>query len=659
MAGFNTAVTGLKAASTDLDVIGNNIANSSTVGFKTSRTEFGDIYATAVVGAGSSNVAGSGVTVTDIAQDFQAGTIEFTNNNLDLAINGSGFFQLDDGQGGVTYSRAGAFELNKDGFIVSKSGKFLQGYGLDTEGNRLPIGNLAVTQKESPPKATEEIDLSFNIDSREDAATLLADYDKDEPGSFTYSTTVRTFDSLGNEHTIKFNFAEARPFQAQQQVTGITTGESISGVTITGPAATPGTHMAELTGYNVGDVIDSSSGSSFFSELTDAINGDPRIQSITIDDNTDPVGFTIRFKAEYPEPDLVAISSGLTALEVDEIAANETHTFAFDAATAFGGVDSLQENTVIEVGGITISLAAGMTQDAVGQAITAVEANILDANPDVESVIYDNASNEVVVTYKAEAGDVNPGILVDANVGGGATNPIWDGTQPTIKQGDNSFMGVYRMYAYLNGTEQLDIGKALDPGEIGTGTEPGPILINFNPSNGLLNGINGETFSASAVVPTITITGADPADSTTVIELDVTNTTQFASESIVKSSAQDGYTKGDLIGVSFSETGEMVASFSNGQNQDLGVVAIATFENQSGLQPAGDTEWISTLTSGDAIVNPPGTGLNGTLRSAALEQSNVDLSAELVALIEAQRNFQANSKTIETQNTVTQAILQI
>ncbi|MFC6669800.1 flagellar hook-basal body complex protein [Marinobacterium aestuariivivens] len=143
------------------------------------------------------------------------------------------------------------------------------------------------------------------------------------------------------------------------------------------------------------------------------------------------------------------------------------------------------------------------------------------------------------------------------------------------------------------------------------------------------------------------------------MRLDLTNTTQFASASIVKSQQQDGYTKGDLIGVTFSSEGEMVASFSNGQNQSLGVVAISTFENQSGLQPSGDTEWIATLDSGDAITNPPGAGLNGTLRSAALEQSNVDLSAELVRLIEAQRNFQANSKTLETLNTVTQNILQI
>ncbi|WP_415892516.1 flagellar hook protein FlgE [Neptuniibacter sp. PT8_73] len=639
MAGFNTAVTGLKAATTDLDVTGNNIANASTVGFKSSRTEFGDIYATAVVGAGSSNVAGAGVTVTDIAQDFQAGTIEFTNNNLDLAINGSGFFQLDDGQGGTTYTRAGSFELDKNGFIVSKTGNFLQGYGLDSEGNRLPIGNLAVTQKESPPKATEEIDLSFNIDSREDAAELLPDYDKDEPGSFTYSTTVRTFDSLGNEHTVKFNMAEARPYQAQQQLTGLVAGDTISGVTVTAA------HIAE---------IDAAAGTSltsgtFFDALTDPVTGDPRIKSVEV--TTDSSDFIIRFKSEFPEPDLVQVSGTVAVAETAEITANETYDFDIPAANV-----PIAADLVLEIGGITIpALTAGSTDDQIGAAITASEAKILDANPTVESVIYDNVNKSIRITYKAEAGDIvsSQALTITATTGTSPFDP------PVVKEGDNSFQGVYRMYAYLNGTEQLDIGKALDPGEAGSGTEPGPILVKFNPSNGLLTGINGDQFSAGAIVPSITIQGADPADSTTVIELDITNTTQFASASIVKASAQDGYTKGDLIGVTFSSTGEMVASFSNGQNQDLGVVAIATFENQSGLQPAGDTEWTATLTSGDAIVNPPGTGLNGTLQSAALEQSNVDLSAELVSLIEAQRNFQANSKTLETLNTVTQNILQI
>lgn len=656
MSGFNTAVNGLKAATTDLDVTGNNIANASTVGFKSSRTEFGDIYATAVVGAGSSNVAGAGVTVTDIAQDFQAGTIQFTNNNLDLAINGSGFFQLDDGQGSTTYTRAGSFELDKNGFVVSKTGNFLQGYGLDAEGNRLPIGNLAVTQKESPPKATEGIDLSFNIDSREDSSTLLPDYDKDEPGSFTYSTTMRTFDSLGNEHTIKFNMAEARPYQAQQNVTGIETGDDISGVAITATdtanvinAANAGLVISEKTTAPA-DVVD------FFARMTDPLTGDPRIESVIVNGAGD---MTLRFKAEFPEPDLVQITDagGVSTLEVaedvvSEIAANETYSFDINA------VAPLANDLVLEIGGISLpAIPSGSGIDDIGAAVAAAEAKIKDANPTVESVIYDNINQSVVITYKAEAGDIPDGdALQITETSAPAVTPF---AAPEIKDGDNSYLGVYRMYAYLNGTETLDIGKALDPGEAGTGTEPGPILIKFNPSNGLLSGINGEQFSVGAIVPGITITGADPADSTTTIDLDISNTTQFASASIVKSSQQDGYTKGDLIGVTFSGTGEMVASFSNGQNQNLGVVAIATFENQSGLSPSGDTEWSATFASGNAILNPPGTGLNGTLQSAALEQSNVDLSAELVALIEAQRNFQANSKTLETLNTVTQNILQI
>jgi flagellar hook protein FlgE len=202
------------------------------------------------------------------------------------------------------------------------------------------------------------------------------------------------------------------------------------------------------------------------------------------------------------------------------------------------------------------------------------------------------------------------------------------------------------------------MGKPVDPGDAGE-TEVGPVLLKFDPTNGLLTSVNGNEVTPGAPTPKLTILGADPADPDTQITLDLDGSTQFASASIVKGELQDGYTKGDLIGVTFSPSGEMVASYSNGENQSLGVVAIATFENQAGLQPSGDTEWAATLDSGDAILNPPGTGLNGTLRSAALEASNVDLSEELVKLIEGQRNYQANSKTLETLNAITQTILQI
>lgn len=665
MAGFSTAVTGLKASTAMLDVAGNNIANSSTVGFKSSRTEFGDIYATAVVGAGSSNTPGSGVTVTDIAQDFSAGTIEFTNNNLDLAINGSGFFQLDDGQGSVTYTRAGAFELDKDGNIISKTGKFLQGYGLDADGNRLPIDNMAVTEKESPPKATDEIDLSFNIDARDDATELLKPYNKDEPASFTFTHTVRSFDSLGNEHRIKFNFVEQRP---QKEVhtftindgTGVgKTAFTVSGYSDNSNPPVPQSIPIDLASFNNGTSPDG------WARIDPAILndiGDDRIFDIEWNQDGTAAGqIRVILKSEATEygnvvSDLDYIQTTGTQAGVSWVQANEQHFFDLDPA----GLAGTQE-VVVNVAGVDITISggsSGIDVDAVGEAIAAKRSAILDRNPDIENVQYDEQNERIVITYKADS-SINDDTPVTQS--GSATvfvDTNSDVSPTSVIEGDNSYLGVYRMYAYLNNEEQLNIGKEVDPGESGD-TEVGPVVVKFDPTNGFLTELNGDEVTPGAPVPRLEIAGADPADPSTVVRLDLNGSTQFASASIVKGEQQNGYTKGDLIGVTFSAAGEMVASYSNGENQSLGVVAIATFENQAGLQPSGDTEWTATLDSGDAILNPPGTGLNGTLRSAALEASNVDLSEELVKLIEGQRNYQANSKTLETLNAITQTILQI
>lgn len=655
MAGFSTAVTGLKASTTMLDVAGNNIANSSTTGFKSSRTEFGDIYATAVVGAGSSNTPGSGVTVTDIAQDFSAGTIEFTNNNLDLAINGSGFFQLDDGQGGVTYTRAGAFELDKEGNIVSKTGKFLQGYGLDSDGNRLPIDNMQVTEKESPPKATESIDLSFNIDSREDPAELLVPYDKDEPASLTYTTTVRSYDSLGNEHTIKYNFVEQRPEKEVHRFDGAGAATfSLSGYTV---------DVADFQGLDInGNTLPPDPDGWVSLNDAEVVNiGDPRIFDVQRNSSTGEVRVILKSEAtEYGDvvSSLDYIEDTQAQSSIDWIESNEQQYFYMNGGLA------ANQTVNLDIGGVDVQVASGdeaMTVDQVAEAITSRRSAILDANPDMENVTYDATANggggAIVITYKAEVGNVSS-LSIDQSGGivlGSATGVI---SPDAVVDGDDSYEGVYRAYAYLNNDQLLNLGKLRDPGEA-VGTEVGPVIIKFDPSNGLLTSVNGSEVTPGAPAPKLTIVGADPADPDTEITLDLDGSSQFASASIVKSQLQDGYTKGDLIGVTFGTNGEMVASYSNGENQSLGVVAVATFENQDGLQPNGDTEWAATLTSGDAILNPPGTGLNGTLRSAALEASNVDLSEELVKLIEGQRNYQANSKTLETMNTITQTILQI
>ena len=656
MAGFNTAVTGIKSATTDLDVIGNNIANASTVGFKSSSVQFGDIYTTAVVGAGSSNVTGSGVTVMDIQQDFSGGTIEFTNNNLDLAINGSGYFVLDDGQGGVTYTRAGNFQLDADGNIVSSNGKHVQGYGVDESGNLLPVDDLKVEETESPPKATEAIELSVNIDSREDSAELVTPYDKDNADTFTHSATVPTFDSLGNEQTIKFNYVEQPPHREVQTIDlttnsgGFAAGDSveISGVTV------------DLNDLFNGTTTEQQA------QIDALIAGDPRIASVSVDAANENIELT--FMASATDVDnvqvgslsIAAAGSQLSGITSTNLAANEVHTYDLNDS-AFDASGNLVDDTVLSIGGVDIQLTAGMTEQQVAETITAQQALIVDQNPDVESVtLVNNGSDyQIQITFDALSGNVGDDSL---SVNAGTSNGVDVLNNQQVVTGDNSFDGVYSVYAYLDGEELLDIGKQVDPGEVGDAsgaTEPGPIIMTFDPTSGILSSVNGDNVVLGGTAPLLTITGADPANPLTEISLDLSGTTQFASESSLRASSQDGYTKGDLIGVSFTEDGEMVASFSNNQSQTLGVVAIATFANQDGLNPAGDTEWSASFASGAALLNPPGTGLNGTLESGALEQSNVDQSTELVRLIEAQRNYQASSKVLETLNTVTQAILQI
>jgi len=163
---FDTALSGIRAASTDLTVTGNNIANASTTGFKSSRAEFGDVYATSVLGAGS-NAIGSGVQVQDVAQTFSQGNVSFTENELDLAINGNGFFQLSD-NGELLYSRAGMFGVNDEGYIINNTDARLQGFQADSAGNIGGItGDIQIQTANLNPRQTTGVDSILNLDSTE------------------------------------------------------------------------------------------------------------------------------------------------------------------------------------------------------------------------------------------------------------------------------------------------------------------------------------------------------------------------------------------------------------------------------------------------------------------------------------------------------------
>jgi flagellar hook protein FlgE len=406
---FQAGLSGLNSASTDLDVISNNIANASTVGFKSSEAQFADVFANSLTGASALQV-GIGSQVAAVAQQFNQGNITSTSNGLDMAINGKGFFRLDD-NGAIKFSRNGQFHFDAQGFIVNDNDLQLTGYGVDANGNIVPSAPapIQISFSDVSPKSTTQFALGLNLDST-DTPPATAVFNPLDPTSYNQSTSGSVFDSLGNSHV--------------------------------------------LSTYYVKTAV-----------------------------------------------------------------ANQWQVYA------------------------TID-----------------------------------------------------GSLANANIGGGAGLPV---------------------------------------------------TLNFSSSGALTTVM---PLNASMVVTTGAVTPV-------AFTLDYSGTTQFGSPFGVNNLAQDGFASGRLAGFSVSNNGTIVGNYTNGQTRNLGQVVTADFRNPQGLAPLGNNVWLDTAQSGQPIVGVPSTGSLGTLQSSAVEDSNVDLTAELVNMITAQRNYQANAQTIKTQDAVLQTLV--
>lgn len=397
---FETALTGLNAASADLDVTGNNVANSATTGFKYSRAEFADIYASSNLGA-AQDAVGQGVRLGAVSQQFTQGQLDFTGNTLDLAVNGTGFFALSD-NGSVSYTRNGAFQLDRDGYIVDAKGRHLTGYLAGPSGAVSGAqGDLQVNVGNVAPKATSQISLSANLNSGSDAITSA--FDATDSSTYNFSTSTTVYDAQGKDH------------------------------------------LATL----------------YFQKQSD---------------------------------------------------------------------------------------------------------NVWD-------------------------------VYVDGNDGNGAQ---------------------------------------------------GPATVTFDSNGNFVSATGTTTYSFN-------YGGAG----TSSIAVDFSSLTQYGSAFDVKELSQDGYAAGQFSGLGVESDGRIQARFTNGQSQTLGQITLSRFPSPQKLQQIGDTNWVETYASGSPITAAPGSSGLGSLQGGALEKSNVDLTAQLVHMITAQRNFQANSQMINTQNQVTQDILNI
>jgi len=264
---FGIALSGLAAATTDLSVTANNVANSATTGFKQSRSEFAEIFAVSPQGVSSKQV-GQGVKVSSVSQQFTQGNINTTNNSLDLAISGQGFFVVSDA-GAKVYTRAGAFQVDNGGYVVNSQLQRLQVYPPTSTGdfNTSTTTDLRLVTSESAPHATSKVETVFNLPANA-KPPVNATFDPADPTSYTKATSSTVYDSLGASHTASMYFTntgsntwtsrlyvDGNAVGTPQALTYSSTGAltSPSPGTLTFPAYTPATGAAPMNlDYDIG-----------------------------------------------------------------------------------------------------------------------------------------------------------------------------------------------------------------------------------------------------------------------------------------------------------------------------------------------------------------------------------------------------------------------
>ena len=200
------AMTGLKAASADLAATSNNIANASTVGFKKSSVNFADVFSA----GGTGNKLAMGVKIVDTAQHFSQGNVTSTDNQMDLSIIGEGFFRMNT-NGTTTYTRAGSFGVDSEGYVVNGSGHKLTGFPGDKAGVLYSeIADLRIDATDSAPNATTAIELNMNLDSSTEVP-VVAEFNVDDPSTYSHASSTAIFDSLGGSHLATLYYSKQQP----------------------------------------------------------------------------------------------------------------------------------------------------------------------------------------------------------------------------------------------------------------------------------------------------------------------------------------------------------------------------------------------------------------------------------------------------------------
>ena len=655
MGSLYAGVSGLKNHQTKMNVIGNNIANVNTIGFKPGRVNFQEALVQTFKGAGRPSAVsggtnpiqlGLGIQVATIDNLFLQGGLETTGQITDLAIQGQGFFILGDNFGNKFYTRAGAFGFDADSTLVDPgTGLYVLGKMADATGN---IPSLATTGmitlpfgQQDPANATENVTLANNLDASatESIASLT-----NAGNSGVVSVNGTAINGVGGTHVISITGAQAM----RSTFIGTNLGNDGTGSVTTG-ALTGSMTLADLgvTDYsNFGFSVDGSpveyiSGLNATSSVNDVINAINQIDGIT-----------------------ASLSGGEITIQRDRAGDPSEYFFTSTTGTVTvgaggGATDGNVVGVLFGVNGATFTSAGGAASTFVATDTFTPDRGIdAAAGPDISQLelVYDERTGLVV----GLGGLGDGGVEIKAGPGGlqatAGADLIVD-TEPTIhstsinvydSQGSKHTLTIEFFKSLLDNRWEWS-ASTLGNEEITVGQRG---YVTFNSDGSLA------TFEYAAGASSVVINPNNGAD-TMRIAFDAGTSgnydglTSFASGSHTAAIiGQDGYGMGMLQKISIDKSGNISGIFSNGITRRLAQISLADFNNQAGLRKAGRSMFQSSANSGEAVEGVAGETISGEITSGALESSSVDIAQEFTSMITTQRGFQANARIITTSDSM-------
>ncbi|MGR3174478.1 MAG: flagellar hook-basal body complex protein [Candidatus Scalindua sp.] len=661
-------ISGLKASQISLNVIGDNLANLNTSGFKASRVSFANelvstirpaLAPTGGIGGINPLQIGSGTRVSSIDRDFAQGNLAPTGRPLDLAIQGDGFFILTDGFQDV-FTRVGAFNVDRNNDLID-AGTGLKVKGVSGNAINIPVnstlagkatatteikGNLNAEFTASPINHVITTSTAYAAAGTATTRVLTGTYTTD--GSTT-ATTADTSDiqigdkiSLGGEIrkvvslvantsiTVDSAFTTSTAYVAPAAGTGVLTGsiDPAASSTVTGVGTLFTSELA------VGDMITVSGETR---TITAIASNTSLTVSTDFTDNVIDTSVMTDSKAVIGLNDLTVNTTDYVAGDNISIVGTEhdgsdvTKTFTYGTGT---GQD-----------GITLGALRDFVSDNYGTANAT-----LDTNGNMIFTADSPGGSELTLTFSDATGNTGVTDFSNYAVTTTGSGDVYSTTIPIFDTRGSAFL--VSLHFEKTGSNTWDVTPTM-AAQDGSVTD---LLtsITFN-TNG--------SFAATTGTPSIEITYKDGSTQTVSLDFGTANAfsglTQFGGTGSAAATDQDGHGEGFFSSTTVNSDGKVVALFTNGKTKDIGQLQLATFSNPAGLSSKGNNTFLPTLSSGAAVLKTALSGRVGAIVSGVLESSNVDIAEEFTKLIIAQRAFQANARTITITDEVLQELVNI